>query len=97
MGGKNKRNGFVEIRRGKKFYNFYFLKPPVNSEMEGLGDSLIAMKEVEEVFLTDGDFGYIVKARFNEGNEPSDVERFIQKRLGNRYGRVTTFDKYGKY
>ena len=96
---KNTRNNgnLVETTRsGKRFYRMYFLKPPVKAEMEDLGDELISMKEVEEVYLTDGDFGYIVKTRFDEENEPSDVERFLQKRLGNRYGKVTAFDKYGK-
>ena len=95
---KNTRNNgnLVETTRsGKRFYRLYFLKPPVNSDMEDLGDELIGMKEVEEVYLTDGDFGYIVKTRFDEENEPSDVERFLQKRLGNRYGKATAFDKYG--
>ena len=95
---KNTRNNgnLVETTRsGKRFYRMYFLKPPVKAEMEDLGDELIRMNEVEEVYLTDGDFGYIVKTRFDEENEPSDVERFLQKRLGNRYGKVTAFDKYG--
>ena len=92
-----KSNGsLVETTRsGKRFYRLYFLKPPVNAEMEDLGDELIKMNEVEEVYLTDGDYGYIVKTRFDEENEPSNVERFLQKRLGNRYGKVTAFDKYG--
>ena len=95
---KNARNNgnLVETTRsGKRFYRMYFLKPPVKAGMEDLGDELISMKEVEEVYLTDGDYGYIVKTRFDEENEPSNVERFLQKRLGNRYGKVTAFDKYG--
>ena len=87
---------FVETTKsGKRFYRLYFIKPPINAEIEDLGDALIKMNEVEEVFLTDGDYGYVVKARFDEEKEPSDVERFLQKRLGNRYGKVTAFDKYG--
>ena len=99
MDGKNYRSrgkGLVETTRsGKKFYRLYFLKPPISADMEDLGDALIGMKEVEEVYLTDGEYGYLVKTRFDEEKEPSNVERFIQRRLGNRYGKVTAFDKYG--
>jgi len=51
-------------RLNKKFYKFYFLQPPENVNADHIAEQLIDIKNVEEVYVTDGDYGFVVKTRF---------------------------------
>lgn len=94
--GKNNGNGAQIRRSAKKFYKFYFVHPPVNADTDRLAEQLIGMKNVEEVFVTDGDYGFIVKTRFFDGKEPDDAYNYISKRLGSNFGKVTSYYQYSK-
>ncbi len=95
---KQGRNGNgARIRRlSKRFYKFYFVQPPMNADADHLAEQLIDIKNVEEVFVTDGDYGFIVKTRFFEGKEPDDAYNYISKRLGSNFGKVTSYYQYRK-
>ncbi len=95
MSDNNGRN--AKIRRlSKTLYKFYFVRPPVNANADRLAEELINIKNVEEVFVTDGDYGFVVKARFSEGKEPDDAYTYISKKLGGSFGRVTSYYQYRK-
>jgi hypothetical protein len=97
MNNNSKGPGSALVRRiTKKFYKFYFLQPPTNVNADRIAEQLIGIKNVEEVFVTDGDYGFIVKTRFFEGQEPDDAFNFISKRLGSNYGKVTSYYQYKK-
>ncbi len=98
MSNTNGVNGNgVSIRRlGKKFYKFYFVHPPMNADADRLAEQLIGIKNVEEVFVTDGDYGFVVKTRFSDGKEPDDAYNYISKKLGSNFGEVTSYYQYKK-
>lgn len=52
------------------------------------------MKPVQEAFLTDGDFGYIVKARFCKDNKPEDAVDHLAKKMDSRFGKVVSYYQY---
>ena len=72
----------------KKFYKFYIAEPRENADMDELANKLIALKDVMEVYITDSinKGGILIKTRF--GENPSDIESFLSKHLGNKYGEV---------
>jgi hypothetical protein len=80
------RSGGKSVRR--KFCKFYIAKPRENMNIEELANDLIALKNVEEVYVTDciRDSGILVKTRFDE--KPEDLEGVLSKHLGKGYGEV---------
>jgi hypothetical protein len=75
---------------------FYFIRPRKNINAGELAEKLIELKPVEEVFLTEGDCGFIVKARFTNNKEPKDVVDYISKNVGSKYGKVVSYYEYRK-
>lgn len=82
--------------RRDAMHRFYFIKPRPNANAEELAKKLIELKSVEQVFLTEGDCGFIIKARFLNDSEPKDVVEYISKRVGSEYGKVISHCEYVK-
>jgi hypothetical protein len=93
---KNETTSAHVRRLNKKFYKFYFVHPPKNADADHLAEQLIGIRNVEEVFVTDGDYGFVVKTRFFVGEEPDDVFNYISKKLGSNFGRATNYYQYKK-
>ncbi|EQD65943.1 hypothetical protein B2A_01369 [mine drainage metagenome] len=92
-----KKGQTVAIKRdGKKFYKFYLVNPKANADPDTVAEKLISFDDVEEVYVTDGDYGFIVKTRFRNGNEPKDVYGYIHKKIDNKFGEITSYYKYRK-
>lgn len=72
------------------------LNPKENQNIDEIANTLISFEEVEEVYVTDGEHGFIVKTRFTEGKEPSDVLNYIQRKVDSRFGQVTAYFSYRK-
>ncbi len=79
-----------------KFHRFYLVEPKPDVDAGSLAEKLIALKPIEEVFLSDGDRGFLVKVRFIEGKEPSDIAGYLKGRIAARYGTVDSYYRYGK-
>ncbi len=87
-----------ESKRSKRssLHRFYLISPKQNMNSDALANKLISLEHVEEVLLTDGDFGFIVKTRFSKGEEPSNLVRYIEKHIGQSYGKVVSYYQYRK-
>ena len=77
-------------------HRFYFIEPRQNADAEELAEKLISLKPVEEVFLTDGDYGFVVKTRFFKGDEPGDITKYIARNVSRRFGKVVSYYQYRK-
>ena len=88
----------MKPHRTKKssLHRFYLISPKQNLDAGLLAERLLSLEPVEEVFLTDGDFGYIVKARFSKEGEPKDVIRYIERHVDQRFGKVVSYYQYKK-
>ena len=86
MSGKVRRNAM---------HKFYFIKPKPNTNAEELALRLIGLKHVDGVFLTEGEYGFIVKARI-PGVGGGGVADYLSKNMGSRYGEVTSYFEYRK-
>ena len=88
----------MPVKRTKRqvFYKFYFLKPKANADADLIAERLMDLSSVQEVFLTEGDYGYVVKARFFNGKEPKDVTNYIAKAVDKKFGAVMSHMEYRK-
>jgi hypothetical protein len=77
-------------------HRLYFVKPKENANADELAERLICLELVDEVLITEGDCGFIVKARLVNGKEPTDVASYISKNIGSRYGKVVSHCEYKK-
>ncbi len=87
--------GKVTRKRGS-LHRFYLVEPKPNVNADELAEKLISMKPVEEVLLSDGDYGYLVKVRFENGKEPVDVVNYLKEKIAVRYGVVDSYYQYRK-
>jgi DNA-binding Lrp family transcriptional regulator len=83
-------------RDEKKFYRFCLVNPKDNADPDTVAEKLIGFDDVEEVYVTDGDYGFIVKTRFRNGKEPHDVYGYIHNKIDSKYGEITSYYKYMK-
>lgn len=77
-------------------HKFYFIKPRLNVNAEELALKLIGLKHVDGVFLTEGEYGFMVKARVSGINGTENVADYISKSMGSKYGEVTSYFEYRK-
>lgn len=83
-------------RKKGSLHRFYLIEPRPNADAGRIAEKLIALKQVEEVFLSDGDYGFIVKVRFLDGKEPPDVENYLKENVATRFGTVDSYYRYRK-
>ncbi|MGI0100329.1 MAG: hypothetical protein ACREBH_01220 [Candidatus Micrarchaeaceae archaeon] len=77
-----------------KSYKFYLVHPPEDTNASDLAEQLISIKNVEEVFVTDGDYGFLVKVKSFGMDESDGVNDYLSKKLGNSFGRITSHYQY---
>ncbi len=73
-----------------KPHKFFFIKPIPNTDAKSLSKRLIGMKNIEEVDITEGDYGYIVKANYTGDNDDS-IGEYIAKSMKSKYGVALSY------
>jgi len=63
------------IKRISKNYRLYLVKPQEKKDAHALAERIASIKSVDEVMLTEGEYGYLVKVK-DDGQE-------IRKLFGN--------------
>ena len=84
-GLKNRGNSMVRAKPHK----FFFIKPIPNTDVRSLSQSLLGIKDIEEVDITEGDYGYIVKAKYT-GDEDY-IGEYIAKNMKSKYGVALSY------
>ncbi|MCL4389600.1 Lrp/AsnC family transcriptional regulator [Candidatus Marsarchaeota archaeon] len=72
----------IRNRSGKRaLHRFYLVSPKSDSgNAYELAETLLSLGHVEEVFMTEGKYGYIVKAKHSEGAASGKADP-VRKRL----------------
>jgi hypothetical protein len=89
-------NGAQIKRCNGRSYSFYLIEPSENANADNMAEKLITLKDVIEVNVTDGDYGFIVKAKLPKDNKHDAAYNYLSKRLGSNFGRVTSYYQYTK-
>lgn len=84
------------LKKKGVLHKFYLVAPRPNINSDALAERIIMLEPVEEVFLTEGDYGFIIKTRFFNGEEPKDIARYISRNVGSRFGKVVSHCTYSK-
>jgi hypothetical protein len=77
-------------------HKFLFLRPKENANAEALAEKLLSLKNVQEVILTDGDCGYIVKTRFVSGKSDKAAEEYIKRNVDGVFGTAIGYAHFRK-
>ncbi len=77
-------------------HKLLFLKPKANVNATDIADKLLALKNVQEVILTEGDVGYIVKTRFFSEKSDKEAEKYITKSIGSKLGAAVVCSSFRK-
>lgn len=83
-------------RKSQRLHRFYLIRPRANANIDELAERLIGLKHVEEVYVTDGKYGYLVKTRFEEGRNLKQAVAYIQKHVDRKFGEVVSHFEYRK-
>lgn len=76
--------------------DYFFVKPAAKKDVYKTAKKLIGIDRVREVVVTEGDFGFVVKAdpSDNEGNDPLHTE--IMKIVGGSSNKAVCLCQYSK-
>ena len=89
---------FTVSRNGSTFHKLFFLNPRPGAEVNSLAKELLALEEVEEVYVTRGDAGFMAQARFSGNKSAEEAARYVRERygksIGSEYGRLVSFLDY---
>ncbi len=90
MKGNKKNNKAHRLWTKEDFlHSFFFIKPHEGTNINELAKALLSIDDVQEVCVTEGDIGYMVKAKFDEKNYEK-IEKSIAEVAGPKYGRVVS-------
>jgi DNA-binding Lrp family transcriptional regulator len=84
----------VWIRRNnlKPLCRFYLINPERNASVNSTVKKLIGISEVDEVYVTEGEYGFMVKAKASS----QKITSSISQRFSGRVGVMTSYARYRK-
>ena len=82
-----------EIRRVSRGYHYFFVKPRQNESIECAVERLMKIEDVKEVSVTEGEYGFIVKAAESDIKKGKVLER-ISKAVGGRPAKAVCYCSY---
>ena len=78
---ENKNNEIEEIKKHFTTNAFFFIKPYVNNNALQIAQELLTLENIEEVFIVDGDYGFIAKTKLIDDKLSEEIEQFITKNI----------------
>ena len=79
------------IRRNGQQYSLFFIRPKENSNAHKYAERLASMEGVAEVMVTEGECGFVVKAK-----EDSNIGEKSPILTKNSYKRLVSYYQYKK-
>lgn len=76
-------------KRVGAMHKFFFLKPISNLNADELSSKLLGVEGIEEVYITEGDYGFLVKARVNSSD--SEIGDKIAESMRSKYGYAMSY------
>ncbi|MEM3227896.1 MAG: hypothetical protein QXR58_00650 [Candidatus Micrarchaeaceae archaeon] len=95
MVNKNtQKNHHRGAKRDGRMHKFFFLKPLPNMNADELSSKLLGIDGIEEVYVTEGDYGFLIKAK-SSSNE-SDLGNRIAENMRSKYGYAISYYSFKK-
>ena len=84
-----------EIKRVSRGYHYFFVKPRQNGDVQKAVERLMEIDGVKEISVAEGEYGFIVKIRENDGDDGKVLER-IGKAAGGSAVKAVCHCQYVK-
>ncbi len=81
------------IRRVSHGYHYFFVKPGRKTDVHTAATRLMGIREIREVAVTEGDYGFVVKAHNVDEGEKA-VVREIARAVGGSSRRAVCHCRY---
>ena len=76
-------------------FDYFFVKPTKRANVHASARRLMNIKEVMEVAITEGDYGFVIKAE-QAADELHDLNKKIAKAVGGSSTKAVCYCRYGK-
>ena len=80
------------IRRNGQHYNLFFIRPKRRTNAHEYAERLASLRNVAEVMITEGECGFIVKAKGSLETDRGPIPALSR----NSYKRITSYYQYRK-
>jgi hypothetical protein len=77
----NKNNG-MRIKKDGQMCDLFFVKPERSFDAHKSVEELLKLEDIDEVFLTTGMYGFVVRARSDGGENHRKIARYINNKVG---------------
>lgn len=77
-------------------FDYFFVKPSAKGNVHKAAKKLIEIKGIREVSITEGDYGFIVKADFLYDRDNDFLCREIIKAVGGTSKKASCYCQYNK-
>lgn len=84
------------IKRQGSLYSLTFIRPKNKTNAQSVADELMSLHCVEEVILSSGEYGFIVRSRFDE-KENRLLHNYITRKHDGKFSMVSCYYKFKKY
>ena len=78
-------------------HKFYLLKPKENADMNDLAMDMINLKDVKEVYVTEGDYGFMLKTSLYNKADSETVEKYISQHVDPKFGTLISYYRLKKH
>ncbi|MCL4383212.1 MAG: hypothetical protein M1168_02600 [Candidatus Marsarchaeota archaeon] len=94
-----KKSEYKNIRQNKEQCSeceFFFIKPQENSNAIETAQKLLSVDNIEEVFIVDGDYGFIAKSNCIDNNTSKAIGQFVSKNSNTNFHKLSSYYKIKK-
>ena len=79
-----------------KLHRLFFVRPKENTNVDELAEKFAGFDSVDEVLLTEGDYGFIVRARIGSLEEQKELAKSISEVSSGSCGTAVSYYRYRK-
>lgn len=94
-----KKSVYKNMRQNKEQCSeceFFFIKPQENSNAIETAQELLSIDNIEEVFIVDGDYGFIAKSNCRDNNASKAIGQFISENFNTNFHKLSSYYKIKK-
>ena len=77
-------------------HRLYLIEPLADADLDGIADKLASLEHVQEVSITEGSYGLVVKTSIQKEGDLGKLTNYIRNKVNGRFDVIDTFYKYRK-
>ncbi len=85
-----------DVRKDTNNFDYFFVSPGKNANVHQTARKLIGIEKVNEVLITEGEFGFIVKTDLLDEKEMAEIDRKIANAASGSSRKATCYCQLNK-